>query len=518
MSRPRTAPLPRLARLLLACAAVLASLPHAPARPQDGGLSAAFERARSEGKRLVLGVYTAGEARAEDFAKRTLRDKSVKGALDASVFVQVLVGSPTKADAKRFGALTPDDHRALEREVLDRLPVNAEGVLATPQHVWFGPDGALLVAAPYELEPEEFLWLDARAAQLAATPVADPAGAPGAPAADAAPPAPLPAGARAPRRYLAGQAFRPLDGDRLGRGLLPDEEKADLELLRKRSQGGGRGGGGRGGLGGAGGGGGFGGGFSREAIEAFGRLAFTDTEDAQSEVKSELGNVFLRLGGGSNALLDGGIEALAYAAPKRGVPTLVSFLGDTVPGLRARAAAALESLGYAGLGWKELSKQLGKEDDAVVRRALLRAAGAVGRGEAAARRLLEREALEAKAREDRIAALIGLGHFGDGAATEATLRTALAARDVDVALAAGAAMALTRDAGRFRAPLRERAAELSEEAPAFAALGEVLEGAPLVRLRELLTRLAPDEFPRARLFFEPLPPALARGGMREGGR
>lgn len=438
-------------------------------------LTEAFERASEAGRRLILGVYTAGESRSEDFAKRVLRDKAVRATWTNAVPVQVLLGGPTKADARRFGGHDPDTHRALEREVRDRLPVNAEGVLASPQHVWFAPDGRLLIAAPYELEPEEFLWLDWRSQRLAG-------------AVDT----PLPVGARAPRRYLEGEAFAPFDGDRIGRGLLPNEVEADLALMRKRSLGGGN--------------------SSGDWIGAFARLAFTDAQEAQDEVRNELGSVYLRLGGGSNAWLEGGLEMVAYAAPRRGVECLVTFLGDPVPGLRARAAAALESLGFEGAGWAELRKALDKEEDAVVRRALLRAAGVAGRSESQARRLLEKEALKGKAPADRCAAFIGLGHIGDGVGLESVLRAGLGDLDPNIALAAGVAMALTRDSARFKPLITERAGGATEDVAAFEAILAVLDGAPIVKLRDVLQRVAPDDFPRARLFFEARPPASARGG------
>jgi hypothetical protein len=463
-------------------------------------LAEAFQRASAEGRRLVLGVYTAGEARSEDFAKRVLRDKAVRASWANVVPVQVLLGEPTKAEARRFGGHEPDIHRALERAVRDHLPANAEGVLASPQHVWFAPDGRLLLAAPYELDPEEYLWLDWRSQRL--TGAVD---------------VPLPEGARAPRRYLEGVAFAPIDGDRFGRGLLPPEVAAELEVLRKRSMGGGGAGGGPGG-GGPGGGGAGGGGGTRmlETVESIVRLAFTDSPDAQDEVRNELGNMFLRLGGGSNPWLEGGLEIVAYAAPRRGAEFLVTFLGDPVPGLRARGAAALESLGYEGIGWTELRKALDKEEDAVVRRALLRAAGVAGRREAQARRLLEKEALKGKAPADRCAALIGLGHIGAGAELEGTLRTALGDPDLNVALAAAAAMAMTRDSARFKPLITERAGGATEDTAAFETLLAVLDGAPFVRLRDVLQRVAPDDFPRTRLFFEARPPVSARGGPGAG--
>lgn len=454
-------------------------------------LAAAFEQSRSESKRLVLGVYSAGEARSEDFVKRVFKDKAVRRALADAVAVQALLGTPSKVEARRFGGHDQDIHRMLERSVRDHLPANAEGVLASPQHVWFGPEGRLLLAAPFELEPEEFLWLDWRARQLSG---------------DAAAVAPV--GARAPRRFLEGAAFAPADGDRFGRGLKPDEVKADLELLRRRGQGGG---------GGRGGGGGGGGNWTPEAIAAFARLAFSNDADAQDEVRNELGNVFLRWGGGSNALVEGALEIVAFAAPRLGVPTVVQFLNDTEAVLRGRSAAALEAMGFDGDGWNDLRKALDKEEDAPVRRAMLRAAGVVGRREAQARRTLEREAEKAKSTLDRAAALIGLGHIGDGAACEETLRKALGEADANVALAAACAMALTRDSARFRASIVERATDAGEDAALYEAALAVLDGGALLRLQSLLARVAADEYPRTRFFFTARPQAPP-AGRGQGGR
>ncbi|MEZ6017400.1 MAG: hypothetical protein R3F49_19965 [Planctomycetota bacterium] len=471
-----------------------AALPQevAPRAELDG----AFDEARAASQRLLLGVFTAGEARSEDCVKRLWSDKEVRAALADCVPVQALTGAVSKADARRFGGHDPDVHRILERAVRDHVPVNAEGVLATPQHIWFAADGRVLIAAPFELQPEEFLWLDWRSRQLAGDAEARPADS-----------------ARPPRRYLEGQAYAPADGDLFGRGLLPAELEADLDTLRRRGQGGG----------GRGGRGGFGGGanWSREAIDAFVRLAFTDEKDAQKEIESELGSIFLRMGGGTSPLLDAGLEIVAFAAPARGAETVIGFLSDTVPSVRARAAAALEAMGFEGEGWKELRKALDKEDDAVVRGALLRAAGVVGRKDAAARRLLEKEARErpqkGRTNVERIAALIGLGHVGDGAGSEAAFRAALGDTDANVALAAVAGMALTRDRARFAPALKERAGSDPANAALYDAALAVLDGAPLVRLRGLIERVAPDDFPRPRLYFEARPPGNVTGaGMGEG--
>lgn len=459
---------------LLALALVVS---HAPAAPLQGtqprferSLAGARERAASEGRLLFVALLAEDEGRSEALA-RTLASKALAPWLAGSVCVAGELGTRTDGRSKRtLLGLEQGDLRSVAVELCESLfPANREGVVAAPQVAWLAPDGAVLLSVPFEIEAEELAWCFARAERRAGR----------------TPGIALPEGARAPRRLLSAELFRPLDGDRYGRGLTGAELEAELDQRRKNP-------------------------FGGEAAGGWRRILFTADPRAIEFAETELSRGFLGWLTGERQTQT--IDFVGAASPAEMWSAIAPSAKDDAPQVRRRTAAAFEQLG-APAALKTIRAAFAKEEDPAARHAWMRALAACGRTDKNVRKELL-GLVDAKREKPlaRIHALLALGHLQPTPELQSFLVESLARPDIDERLAAAFAIALARDDAQEQAltAALERAPEGREREGLELALGALRSGS-LAPLEDLVRRLCGDEIPRPRIFFRSIPPPPETG-------
>lgn len=471
---------PLLAASLLALALPLASAGRAPAGHEiswETDYAAALERAAAEERVVFVAVNMDGEAANERMAKDVYTDKKL-GAL-AGATVNLVASPDAHKDAgicPRFGCASCEAHRKVDIRVREAvLAPDATGLVIAPQHVFLGPDGAVLLSVPYEVTSLELQWCFGEAWRLA--------GASDVPR--------VQDGAQRPRRLIVGGVAKVGDN-----GQAPMTREQALELIDKHKQGGDPD---------------VRGAMMREIVLA----------DEPEAVRYALDNL-RSADSGKEVHRAELIRWMGAVSPASYREVIEPFVGSGVPSTRNEAIVALEQLGDPE-SLKVLLKLLKKEKDEALAKNLLRAVGACARGDKKARAALLSASEDTRRPLARRNALIALGWCeADEDVAERLRQAALPAEFGKKAKigpdritplereAAVVAMGLSRDRAWLELLARVQAEDgaPAELVDAAARAAEVIEGAPYHRLREALARAGGDEIPRDRLF----PDLAARGG------
>ena len=429
-------------------------------------------RAQEEGRILFVSVLADDEARAEQFWDDVYSDRRVRALSEETVNLVACLdaqGKKRSSCAQKAG-LSRDEARYLEAAIRDELLAkNAEGVVSSPQHMWFSPAGELLQCVAFEMTADEMVWCFVNARRRAGLKHD-----------------PMPEGLRAPLRFLAGEPYAPADGDTYGRALTSAEVKQELKSMRTSRFGGGQ-------------------------AARFVRLAFTDDKAAQEYVYKELQSGLVTWGG--TDVIVGALHTMGLVAPASG-GEIFEYYGDHKEArVRNECAVGLEQLG-ASSGLKLIKVMLRKEKDDSVKKNWLRALASCGRSASAVRKqmlgLVDRERdLVLKAN-----ILFGLGWLDHHEDVREVLVQTLQDVDADVRLrtAAVCAIALGRDESQLETVRKFAGGEgipasLSEAAVAAVA---ILEGGDMMGLQASVQDSCADILPRERVFFRPVPPAEPR--------
>ncbi|MDA1264795.1 MAG: HEAT repeat domain-containing protein, partial [Planctomycetota bacterium] len=435
-------------------------------------------RAAAEQRVMLIAVHADKEARSEAFWKKVYKDKGVRASAEDTVNLLACRDATTakRCDCAKQGGLDSEQAKFLEAALREEiLAANADGIVASPQHVWLDSSGKLLLSVPFEMDAQELTWCFAEARRLAGGE------------------AKVPKDARPPRRLLYGECYQPPDEDTYGRGLRPDEVEELLTELRSSSFGGGRG---------AGGGGG---GWGRQ-IQALAQLAFTAEEEAQQHVAIQLGGGWMTWGG--NQVLVSALHTLGAIGPVDAWETLESYLGNKDAAVRNEVAVAIEQIGIRD-ALKLVKTTLRKEVDPGVQKNWLRALGAIAGEDKAARKTL----LDFSEDEDpalRRNAVFALGWLPQNEDVRERLMAVLDSTDGDDIRAAACAMALSRSAD-YLPVLQKRTADESLPEAAKSALEAavaVIEGASLKRIETAVREACRDRIQRERVFFDATPARL----------
>jgi hypothetical protein len=433
-------------------------------------------RAFREQRVVFVAVHSDDEARSRAFWKHVYKDKRVRALAEDTVNLLACldIGWNKRCPCAKSGGLDHDSAKFVEAALREELlGANAEGVIASPQHLWLDPNGAVLLCVPYELSADELSWCFAEAARLAGRPQ------------------PEVAGGRAPLRLLYGQTYAPRDRDDYGRGLRPEELEQVLAELKSS-------GAGRGKRGGGGGAGRF-----RSRVGSMFQVAFTDEEDARDFITVELSSGWATFNGGD--LLAEALQVLGALVPGNSWTIFEHSAGHRDALLRNQAAVALEQL-RAPRALKLIKTALKHEKDAGVLKNWVRALGASGRADKGARRQLL-QLSQNRADVLRRNALFALGWLAPDGDVSERLVEALGASDAPDARAAACAMALSREQSYMPALESRLAGEGLDDdlRGTLESALTVLKGADLAGIESAVRDVCRDTIPRRRVFFRGMP-------------
>ncbi|MBK8179964.1 MAG: HEAT repeat domain-containing protein [Planctomycetes bacterium] len=460
----------------------------------EKSLDEALARAKAENKPVFLAVNMDGERANDQLATKTYADKSFQewAARTVNVVASAAEHASLGKPCPRFDGLECIDHRRADSAArASVLKPDSQGFVIAPQHVWIAPDGKLLFSVPYAVTLEELNWCMASALREVAPDSVK-----------------LPANGRVPRRLIAGGVFDPATS---GSGIAdrpPTREEA-LEIVKemKKSW------------------------FALENGEDARRLLMSDEPEVLDFVRQQLrGSIGSFLGGGGGAGGGGGgggrggggggggrgansgrfhaqiLHQIGIVSPATYWELASESLENSDASVRAEAAVALEQLA-APESVRALSAALAKEDDALVKKEILRALGSAGAADAKARATLIKRAKTDKNETLRWNAVAAMGFGAADPELQAFLLAALAGKDPRAKTAAACALALSRDK-QFVPLLEAQRAELTEGADPFekqaqGAIGAalaVLKGAPLGEIEPPLAKICGDDIRRERWF------------------
>ncbi|MAG64212.1 hypothetical protein CMO84_11900 [Candidatus Woesearchaeota archaeon] len=424
-------------------------------------------RAQEEGRILFVSILSDDEARSDQFWDDVYSDRRVRALSEETVNLVACLdaqGKKRSSSTKQAG-LSRDEARYMEAAIRDELMAkNAEGVVASPQHLWFSSAGELLQSVVFEMTADEMVWCFVNARRRAGLKHD-----------------PMPEGLRAPLRFLTREPYVPADGDTHGRALTSAEAKQELKTMKASMLGAGQ-------------------------AARFVRLAFTDDKAAQEYVYKELQSGVATWGG--SGITVRALHTMGLVAPDSGWEIFEYYADHKEARVRNECAVGLEQVGTSD-GLKLIKTMLRKEKDAGVKKNWLRALGSCGRSTSSVRKqilgLANRER-DPVLKANILFALGWLDHHED--VREVLVQTLYDANaDVRLRTAAVCAIALGRDESQLEA-VRKFAggdgipAPLSEAATAAVA---ILEGGDLMGLQASVQDSCDDIVSRERVFFRPPP-------------
>ncbi len=438
-----------------------------------------LERAAAEKKVVFLAVNMDGERANDRMVAKVYTNKAVVelSARTLNLAASAAEHAPMDKPCPRFDGVRCQDHRRVDsgarKEV---LKADSQGLVIAPQHVFLGPDQAVLLSVPYEITVDELVWCFVTALQRA----------------DAATAPPMPAGARMPRRAILAGVHDPSGATG---SVVPPTAKEVQEIItriKKGMQG-------------------------PERIEAYRQLVLSDDPDALEFIGLELKSAGWGGGGGGpggggpggggggrgaggnekNRLL---LKAIGILSPPVYWEMVADFTTNNDPALRREAYVALEQLA-APKALPALHKALAAEKDPAYQKDVLRALGSCGAADARTRALLLKKAKQDKNASLRANALLALAWSAGEADVRDLLRATLEKGDDPDRAAAALAAGIARDAG-WIADLDKAAAAAADPGAksAVAAAKSVLEGGALNLLRDEVVRVGGDEVVRERFF------------------
>lgn len=424
-------------------------------------------RAQEEGRILFVSVLSDDEARSDQFWDDVYSDRRVRAFSEETVNLVACLDAQDKkrCSSARQAGLSRDEARYLEAAIRDELLAkNADGVVASPQHLWFSPAGELLQSVVFEMTADEMVWCSINARRRAGLKHD-----------------PMPEGLRAPLRLLTREPYAPSDGDTHGRALTSAEVKQELKTMRASM-------------------------LSARQAARFVRLAFTDDKASQEYVYKELQSGVATWGGG--AVIMGALHTMGLVAPASGWEIFEYYADHKEARVRNECAVGLEQLGTSD-GLKIIKTMLRKEKDEGVKKNWLRALGSCGRSTSTVRKQML--GLANRERDPVLKAniLFALGWLDHHEDVREILVQTLHDEDADARLrtAAVCALALGRDETQLETVRKFAGGEgvpasLSDAAAAAVA---ILEGADLMGLQASVMDSCDDILPRERVFFRPPP-------------
>lgn len=460
---------------ILTCAfalAVAAPRPAVGTITWDKDWEQAKGRASAEKKVLFVAVNMDGEEANDRLAEKVYSDARVvaAAALTVNVVASRFDHAPEKRGCPRFAGLECIDHKRIDGAVRQNvLKADANGYVVAPQHVFLGPDGAVLLSVPYEVNAEELQWCFATALKAV-----DPEAARG-----------LPVTGRPPRRLVQGGVFDPAALP--GANLAPPTREQTLELIKEL----------RGSLWGEG---------RQEKIL---RVLMSPEPEAVEYIGTELKNDMVGRRGwirgmpGSDTGRDPKdlmMHAIGVFSPPVYWKLVAEYLDHEDEKLRTEAVVALEQLAVPD-STKALLSALAKEKSLKVKKDLMRALGSAGSNDDKARKALLKGVAAEKDETVRLNAIVALGWLAPGADVNKTLSELLASAKPEERRAAAVAMGMSRNEAwiGFLETASAKDEDASFKASAEAAL-QVLKGAALSALRGSVRAVCDDGLEREKFF------------------
>ncbi|WP_419186370.1 HEAT repeat domain-containing protein [Rohdeia mirabilis] len=368
----------------------------------DGTYDEAVERARSESKVLMVAVHLVGEPASAKMLKDVYTDDRVVelSASTVNLGTSNAYQGDDEAYLEYFGAPSREAARKTDIAVREQvLKPDADGFVIAPQHVFLGPDGAVLLSVPYAITAAELEWCLVESLHRV----------------DPESKVKFGSRARAPRRLV-------LDGVHDGGGgpapVAPPDAAELKKLLHELDdlEGG-------------------------ELMTALGRLAASDDRRAVKEVEKHLRNARPQGEGVNKRKL---LRVIGEVSPEEYWEMVSDELAHKVLEVRNEAAVALEQLG-AAKAESQLIKSLGREKEPRVRKNIARALGASGYDSAKALRELARVAKKDDDSLVRVNAILAIGRSTPNDDGRELLAETLAEGDEREQAAALIAMVWSRD-------------------------------------------------------------------------
>lgn len=446
---------------------------------------AALQAAADQERVLFVAVNVDGERANDRMAEVVYKDRGVVSISGKTVN---LIGSPDlhKKSGKcpRFGCASCDVHRRAYASICSEiLKMDDDGSVVAPQHVWLSPGGDVLLSVPYEVTADELTWCFHEAMAIQA----------------GVEPEDRRSAGRRPRRLIVGDVIDP-DGD-----AAPITREEALTIIQEHKKGG----------------------TSTERVQMIRRLCTADEPEARAYVLT-----VLRADGGRGSGRGGGGGApRANQNSDRNRTRLLRRIGEVSPvsywevcaefadsgseSVQKEAIVALEQLG-ADDSLPMLMKALRRAStDPQGQEPLVRAIGAVARGDKKARTALLRASTDKKNEGLRANAIISLGWLdADEDVAQRLLEAALPEEHGQKAkikpdrvtprerLGAVVAMGISRDAAWSETlqSIVDDGLEPEDLRRAAKASLAVIDGAGYALLRDPMTEAGGDEIPRNRLF------------------
>jgi hypothetical protein len=434
-------------------------------------------RAAAEKKVVFVAVNMDGEAANDRLAEKVYADKRVTSAaaLTINVIASRFDHAPEKRPCTRFAGIECIDHKRCDGAVrANVLKADANGYVVAPQHVFLGPDGAVILSVPYEISAEELQWCFSNAIKAV-----DPATAKA-----------VPANGRPPRRLVQGGVFDPAGVP--GANLAPPTREQVLVLIKelKASL------------------------WGEGRVEKIQRVLMSPEPEAIEYIGSELKNELIGRRGwfrgvpGAPAGAGGDgpdprdilMHAIGVLSPPVYWKLVSEYLDNDDDQLRNEAIVALEQLAVPD-SVRAITSALAKEKNLACRKDLMRALGSAGAADDKARKALLKFVASEKDPTVRLNAVVALGWLAPGADVNKVLGELLASAQPEDRRAAVVAMGLSRNDAWVAVVEKALAADADPnfKTAAEAAL-KVLKGENLATLRAPLRSICDDGLEREKFF------------------
>lgn len=470
---------------LLACFSLLLTLPGAETAPSsstpDAGVEwmesydSAFAAAQARDTIVFLAVNMDGETANEEAAKKLYSHKLILPLTTETVnLVASSFEHATSGNCPRFGSNPCSDHQKVDIKARAQiLKPGPSGSVIAPHHVFLDKNGVVLLSVAYKVSAKELAWCF-RAAQKKAYPDGD---------------FPAVKGARAPSRLVMDGVINM--GDNGIRPLNEEEMEATIKRIRNSKR------------------------FDQRVDDLYSLIA-TDHPDAVEMVARDLKNANAAAAYGGRGGGGGGEEAvqrfqngraklihrIGVFSPPSYWEAIVTQLGDSSAAIRQEAAVALEQLANED-AVKELKSALKNEENADVRRCLVRALGTCGVDSSSARKQLSLFAKSKKDEDLRRNALFALGgQVGQKSVTKlltSTLKTGTPQQQQAVLLGIG----FSRNASLLFLVESLQASDSvlnSATQETLSAVVAVMEGENLLLLKDKVKALLGDTLEREKYF------------------
>ncbi len=436
--------------------ALLAPALAAPTLDWRASVDEALAEAKRDGKVVFLAINMDHE-RANDWMVEThYRDPTIRKLAARTVNLFASRFDHGGADrCPRVGGGPPcAAHVAIDKRVRrEFVPVEPDGSVIAPQHVFLAPGGEVLLSVPYQVTVGELEWCF-----VAAIRRVDPEFA-----------WTLSKAARAPKRLVADGIPVP-EEEGPPPELPPTEEEVDAILERSKKT-------------------------ARATRADLDRLVRSEEKRAVEFVRKQASSGW---SGGVGRPLGNLLRTIGERSPESWWTFVAPFLEDHRPVVRRQAAVALEQLAVEKSRSKLLARWR-KEDDVGVRGDVLRALAGVAPSDRKVIALVEEQSEKAREPSLRAAAVVAAAHLEDREVVLGICRRSLGS-DLPEVRAAAAIVAAVRREAELR-PRLDELALLEESAVAKAALEaalRVLDGGHARLLRPALRDLFDEEILRDR--------------------